>query len=111
MNLDKSHKQTAKQLGRLYKQRCLHPATVKSIWTKYNQTGTVESKWCMKGRPKAMTKMEEAELIEHCQKHRHDSAIQYKMDLEPAATRQTINRSLLNNRFRSFKTLKPLQQK
>ena len=60
-NLNWSNKKTAEEVGRLYNRPTLSHTTVKSIWEKYQQNGTVQNHWNTKGRP---LKLEEEDLEE-----------------------------------------------
>jgi transposase len=93
----------AKEARSLYNRPTLHHKTVKLIWERYLESGSVDNKWNPEGRPKVLSEMEEEKILDYSRENRRNSAQQCKEDLELQASRESINRCLLNNGQRSYK--------
>lgn len=84
-------------------------STVSRIWENYQKTKTVSNHWNTQGRPKLLTTDQQEQLIESVRENRLLSSRELGNQLNLNASRQTINRELINAGYHAYRApQKPL---
>lgn len=98
----KSNKKVASEIRDEYKRSTIKHQQVKAIWEKYEAIGDVLNLWSG-GRPKILEPEEEEALVQSCLENRIISDRERGINLGLEASRQTINRTLLDKGYKSYK--------
>jgi len=98
-----SNKQTALIVGERYNRPTLSHKTVKSIWEKYEAMETVENQWSDKGRPSTIEEADILRLERFFKRNPKKSVNEAKKALNIQASRETINRTVLDNGLKAYK--------
>jgi len=103
-----SNKGVAKLITAEYGRRMDHKG-VKRIWDKFQATKSIDNMWSTIGRPQLLTDEDLEALAQNCLEDRISSVKERKEHLELEASRETINRRLLDLGFHSYRAgKKPL---
>lgn len=103
-----SSKSVSKVIFAEYGRRVDHKG-VKRIWERFQETKSIDNLWSTAGRPQLLTDEDLEALTQSCLEDRISSVKERKEDLELEASRETINRRLLDLGFRSYRAgKKPL---
>ena len=95
-------------VGNEYNRHSLSHQTVKAIWTKFCKFQEVSNQWAHIGRPLALTEEDLVRLEKYFDKNPKESIEEAKFSLGLSASRQTINRALLQRGIRSYRSPKKI---
>lgn len=98
----KSNKAISSKLLTEYS-RNIHPTTVQNVWDRYLANNSVENQWNMQGRPRRFSDDDRDDLEAMIQEDRLLSARQYREQLGFDASRETINREMINLGYKAYK--------
>lgn len=101
-----SNKQTAFIVGEECHRLSISHQTVKSVWSKYQDTRTVNNFWNEKGRPKVVEEDDMEDLIEYFDNNPKKSVNNAKSSLGIVASRETINRALREQGLKAYRSPK-----
>lgn len=101
-----SNKKVAREVGARFKRPILTKETVKAIYGKFLATKSVSNDWSTEGRPRVLNEEVVTEIIDSCTNDRTKSVREHRNELQIQASRQSINRALLDRGYRAYRARK-----
>ena len=90
-------------------ERPLGNSTVNTVWTKYQNSNSIDNRWSSEGRPRSLGQEDRDLLIQTARENRLSSAMDLKNFLNLPVSRETVNRELLDKGYKAYKPpAKPL---
>ena len=80
--------------------------SVKRVWEKFQRTDSLENQWNQAGRPRLLTEDDLEALALHCVEDRIASVKERIEDLGIEASRETVNRRLLDMGYKAYRARK-----
>lgn len=103
---NESNRKVAKEVGAAYNRPTLSKDSVKAVYEKYLEKNSVDNQWSSQGRPQLLDSDQIDEVVDHCLDDRRKSVRQHSIELQIQASRQTVNRALINRGYRAYRARK-----
>ena len=99
---EKSNKQIDEQVFLVFK-RQIGNSIVQRVWQKYQEIGDISNQWSHQGRPTPLSEEDEQRVIDMVREDRLSSSKEIVEKLELDVSRQTVNKMLINECYKSYK--------